>query len=479
MSTEAPLAEVRGNQLMGFSDQEHQSKGRQRKGSGARKAVADRLRAKDARTLALQVLSQASGSGKKRSYLPTTEILSEAIEKSRLSRRDEALATELVYSTLRRRLTLDWIIEKFSGVEIRRIEQPLLDILRLGVLQLVYLGSVPGYAAVDESVKLAQAALGRRAAGFANSVLRKVAAQASSVPFPSRHENVMEYISIVHSHPRWLVGRWVERLGEEAGEAVCVANNTPPPITARVNTLKVGREELIERMAAEGADVIARDEEQMIEIVRCPERITNLCTFREGLFYLQDVSATTPAKMLAPSEGEKVLDLCSAPGGKATHIAELMRNRGLVVACDIDEGKMPKLQENIERLGMSIVHPLVADGTKIDAVLKPEYDRVLTDAPCSNTGVLRRRVEARWRLREGDLKMLPKVQLGLLRSACRVLKPGGVLVYSTCSIEREENQDVIGTFLSDENDFELIEEKSFLPEGGGGDGGYAVKLVRR
>ncbi len=389
------------------------------------------------------------------------------------------MATELVYSTFRRRLTLDWIIEKFSGVQVRRIERPLLDILRLGVLQLVYTGSVPGYAAVDESVKLARAVPGRKAAGFANSVLRKVAGSAASIPFPRKENGVIEHLSIVHSHPRWLLRRWVERLGEEVAESVCIANNTPPPITARANLLKTGRSELVERMAEEGVEVRPGKDEQTVEIVKCPTRIAALRSFCDGVFYLQDVSAAISVEMLAPVEGEKVLDLCSAPGGKATHIAELMANEGLVVACDIDEGKMPMLRENIERLGTSIVQPVVADGRMIEAVLRPEFDRVLIDAPCSNTGVLRRRVEARWRLRERDLKKLHEMQLSLLGSACRVLRRGGVLVYSTCSIEPEENEEVIEEFVRDNGGFELEEERTFLPEVAGGDGGYAAKLEKK
>lgn len=432
-----------------------------------------------ARLLAVDVLSLVRSHGELGTGRSATEILSRALAGSRFSQRDKALATELVYSTLRRQLTLDWIIEKLSEVNLRRIEPWLIDILRIGVLQLLYMRSVPEYAAVDESVKLARAALGKKAAGFANSVLRKVATSATCIPFPPREKDIVEHLSIVHSHPRWLVRRWVKRLGEEVAEGVCVADNTPPPITARVNILKISRDKLIERLAGEGVKTVSCEDEQMIEMVSSLREFSEVGSFREGLFYLQDISAVIPGRMLSPEEGEKVLDLCSAPGGKATHIAELMRNRGLVVACDIDEDKMPLLQENVERLGARIVQPAVADGTKIDAVLKPEFDRVLIDAPCSNTGVLRRRVEARWRLRERELKKLQRIQVDLLRSACRVLKRGGVLVYSTCSIEREENQDVIEEFLRGGQDLELEEERSFLPRARGGDGGYAARLIKQ
>jgi 16S rRNA (cytosine967-C5)-methyltransferase len=426
------------------------------------------------RALAMEVLCAAENSRDR----SVTEVLSEALNTSALSRLDEALATELVYSTLRRRLTLDWVIEKFSGVKVRRIEQPLLDILRLGILQLLYMETVPDYAAVDESVELAGRMLGPKAAGFANSVLRKVAASASSIPFPGREKDAVGYISIVHSHPEWMVRRWVERFGEEAAESVCVVNNTPPPITARANVLKVSRENLIGKLAEEGVEAVAR-EEAAVEIVKCPKAISGLLSFREGLFYLQDVSAMIPTRMLAPAEGEKVLDLCSAPGGKATHLAELMGNQGLVVACDVDERKMAPLRENIERLGTTIVRPLVADGTRIDAVLRTDFDRVLVDAPCSNTGVLRRRVEARWRLRQSDLNQLHKTQVNLLRSACGVLKRGGTLIYITCSIEAEENQGVVKQVLSERADLKVAEERAFLPRPGRGDGGYAAKMVKR
>jgi 16S rRNA (cytosine967-C5)-methyltransferase len=442
------------------------------------KMVKDGGKAADARALALRVLSLAHGRDETGKQRPATEILSECLLASGLSRRDEALATELVYSTLRRRLTLDWIIETFSGVPVKRIEPPLLDVLRLGVLQIVYVESVPKYAAVDESVKLAHAAGGKKAAGFANSVLRKVPAEESSMAFPEAEKDVLKHISIVHSHPRWLVERWVERLGKKVATSVCVADNAPPPMTARVNVLKTSRERLIETLARENVQASPR-EETMIEITSSPGRLSELDSFREGLFYLQDVSAAVPARMLAPESGEKVLDLCSAPGGKATHIAELMGDRGIVVACDVDEARMSILSENVRRLGLRIVRPLVADGKKIDGVLKPDFDRVLLDVPCSNTGVLRRRVEARWRLKERELRRLQEAQSVFLRGAGSVVKRGGVLVYSTCSIEPEENQEVVEAFLRETKDFELKEQKTFLPRLGGGDGGYVAKLVRR
>ncbi len=433
----------------------------------------------DARALALEVLSAMPRGGRRGVSRTATEILSGALLSSNLSPQDEARATELVYSTIRRRLTLDWIIEKFSGVPVTRIQPRLLDVLRLGVLQLVFMESVPDYAAVDESVKLASAAVGRKAAGFANSVLRKVASRASSIPFPDRNEDLAEHISVVHSHPRWLVRRWLEHYGEENTLSICTANNAPPPITARVNLLKTNREGLVESLMGEGVDVVAPEEDEAIEILRSPRRLSELESFREGLFYLQDVSTMIPAKLLAPVAGETVLDLCSAPGGKATHMAELMGNRGLIVACDIAELKMSLLQENIERLGTTIVRPLVADGERIEAVFLPEFDRILIDAPCSNTGVLRRRVEARWRLKQHDLKRLQKMQRALLRSASKVLKRGGVLVYSTCSIEPEEGRGVVEAFLEEEPGFGLEKEREFLPRADGGDGGYVARLLKR
>ena len=430
-----------------------------------------------ARALAFQVLSAVMDS-RQGILQPVTEALSEALRRSRLPRRDESFATELVYSTVRRRLTLDWLIRKFSGVDIRRIDPPLLNVLRLGVLQLLYIDSVPSYAAVDESVRLARGFLGKKAAGFANSVLRKIAS-AAIIPWPPREKNVVEHLSVLHSHPRWLIRRWVEHLGEEAAESICLADNSPPPLTARVNVLKTTTQALIQRMKEEGAEVIPAALEGTLEIVRSAKRVVNLDSFREGLFYIQDVSATIPARMLDPAPGERILDLCCAPGGKATQIAEQMGNRGLVVACDSGETKMPKLQENIRRLGTTIVSPLVADGTTIHTTLTVPFDRVLIDAPCSNTGVLRRRVEARWRLREDDLKGLHVVQMNLLRSASRLLKPGGVLIYSTCSIDPEENERVIAQFLSDERKIALVEEKMTLQEVGGGDGGYVAKLCKQ
>jgi 16S rRNA (cytosine967-C5)-methyltransferase len=408
-----------------------------------------------------------------------TELLGNTLAGSHTDAREAALATELVYGVVRMRGTLDWVISLLSDRPVPDITPRALMCIRIGLYQLMYLDRIPRYAAVNESVKLAGMSSKRGQSAFVNAVLRGYLKNRSEITFPDRTADAVRYMSVLHSHPGFLVKRWIDHLGVETTEEVCRVDNLPAPLFVRTNALKTTRNELVERLAEEGVTAEPVAEHALaLRLLNCPSP-SSLRSFREGLFYIQDLSAMKVVSHLKPQPNEKVLDMCAAPGGKVTFIAEQMQKHGEIVACDADPGRTVRIHENLQRLGIPNVTVISCDMTEVPNRFPEEhFDRVLVDAPCTNTGVLRRRVEARWRLTEDDFMRLPELQIGLLRTAARMTRSGGVLVYSTCSIERDENESVVETFLSEQDGFRLSFEESYLPVEGGGDGGYVAKLAR-
>lgn len=360
-------------------------------------------------------------------------FVDEALEAHRtaaFSRRDRALLTTLVYGATRWRRPLDWLIDRCAG----RVDPELREHLRLALFQIRYLTRVPRHAAVHEAVELAKAS-GRKAAGFVNAVLRK----AADLELP-------DHPGIRSSHPDWLIARWRKRFPNL--EEILDADNGVLPVTARVNPLRAPPDLGGPLLEIEG-DPAAHE------------------GFAKGWFTVQDETSMKVAPLLAPRPDERVLDLCAAPGGKTTHLAELMGGKGEVVAVDLPE-RVGLVRESAGRLGLENIRCVAGDGSNV-AFAEP-FDAVLVDAPCSNTGVLARRPDARWRLREPDIAGAAALQARLLRNAARLLKPGGRLVYSTCSLEPEENRvDLAG--------FERVREELTLPTRRAS-GGY-VALARR
>jgi 16S rRNA (cytosine967-C5)-methyltransferase len=393
---------------------------------------------------------------------------------------DRAFVTELVYGAVRRRLTLDWLIEHFAQRPVEKVDAALRLILHLALYQLLFMDTVPDYAAVNEAVETAKRRLHAGAAKFANGLLRAVLRARSSLPYPARNDDLVEHLAVVHSHPRWLVRRWIDHLGPERAEAVCLVDNQPPPIVLRANRLSVSRDDLIDHLRAEGVEAgPVEHDDAAVHIAAPPRPLDALDAFVRGEFYVQDVTPMRVTRLLDPKPGERVLDLCAAPGGKTTHCAELMDDAGRVVACDLDENRLKIIEQNVARLGITCVETARCDARHVPQLIPPgTFDRVLLDVPCSNTGVLRRRVEARWRLGEGDIASLTERQAELLDAAALMLKPGGVLVYSTCSIEPEENDRLVRRFLSRHGQFALDDETLVLPSADGGDGGFMARLSR-
>ena len=433
------------------------------------------------RQIAARVLGQRRPDG-----LFIEDLLETALTNTRLSPVDRGLCQELVYGIVRWQATLDWLIALKTG---GRDQKPALqNLLRLGLYQIFWLDRIPDHAAVHETVELAKDSGLDSQAGFINAVLRGYLREANET------KNLLADLKIAdpatgHSHPQWLVKKWQKRFGEERTRQLLEWNNIPPNTFARVNTLKTAAGKLLEWWRAENVayDFVRRDwlGENLIFELKSHPPLHSLASFRAGWFYIQDPSTLLAVRELAPQPGETILDLCAAPGGKTTFIAQVMRNEGKIVACDISEDRLKLIRENCARLGVTCVETVAGISAGVQALACPPgtlkrefqlFDRILVDAPCSNTGVMRRRVDLRWRISPQEIFRLQKTQLDLLKLAATKLKPGGVLVYSTCSLEPEENSEVVKEFLREHSEFKLESERELLPFVDNVDGAYVGKL---
>jgi 16S rRNA (cytosine967-C5)-methyltransferase len=448
----------------------------------------------NARELAFVVLDEHRRSG-----TFATVLLDACLREGRLSSEDCRLATEIVYGIVRRQATLDSLIEPHLKRPRHKIEQALWTFLQMGVYQLVFLTSVPDHAAVYETVETAKRLGEPRWSRFLNGILRSVErsltdvfldpATDDAVPmtegryrqchspiFPDPETEPGNYFAKAFSFPDWLTQRWLKRYSTEELIRLGFWFNTPAKTWLRVNSLKTTREKLLVALEEAGINAVAGNQPEAVRL-KDSARIQKLPGFSEGWFSVQDYSAMQAVRLLSPQPGQTVLDLCAAPGTKTTHLAELMQDQGTILATDVKAERLGRIEENFRRLGLAIIQSQTVseDGTDIP---NGPFDAVLVDVPCSNTGVLGKRPEARWRLRPEDFEELPALQKRLLKTACKSLKPGGRLVYSTCSIEPEENSKVVGSILESCPEIQLSEEIEHVP-GNPADGGYQALLCRR
>ncbi len=403
------------------------------------------------------------------------DLLERALADAQLSPADRGLCQEIVYGIVRWQSTLDWLItRKTNG---REQNPALQNLLRLGLYQIFWLDRIPDHAAVHETVELAKQNGFGPQAGFVNAILRGYLREFDETK-KILAELKISNPAIGFSHPQWLVEKWKKRFGEERTHQLLEWNNTPPKTFARLNTLKTDAGKLIEKWREENVeyDFVRRGwlEENLVFELKSHPPLHSLASFRDGWFYIQDPSTLLAVRELDPQPGETILDLCAAPGGKTTFIAQLMKNAGKIVACDISEERLKLIRENWQRLGVACVEPILF------SALDPRpstFDRILVDAPCSNTGVMRRRVDLRWRISPEEISRLQKTQLDLLKLAATKLKSGGVLIYSTCSLEPEENSEVVKEFLREHKNFKLESERELLPFANNVDGAFVAKLV--
>ncbi len=404
------------------------------------------------------------------------------LEGSLTDDRDRRFARQLFLGSIRWKLRLDWTIKKFSRQSRSRLKPTVENILRLGIFQIKFMERVPDRAAVDTSVNLAKENGVSYASGYINALLRNVVRSNGKETYPNPTNEPIRFLSVFYSHPQWLVKKWISRWGVELTTNLLMANNQPSRTWIRRNSLLCSP-------PTNKEDTLVEEGPDGFLFAKEPAKLFKSDFFIGGYYQVQDPAATYAVKLLSPQPGEKILDLCSAPGGKTTQIAELMKNKGYVLATDISLQRLKKVAANSKRLGLDIIRIAVRDGTSPFA---EKFDRILLDVPCSGTGIIGRHADARWRKKPEQIAVHTKTQRQLLTSAFSSLRPGGVLVYSTCSLESEENEDIIEEFATNMPLAEIepasdylhsIEQKTCyfqsIPGKQIGDGAFAARIRKK
>lgn len=410
-------------------------------------------------------------------------MLDEYLEKERqkLNAKDINLISEIVYGTVTWRLSIDTILQKHSKIKLNKISKWIKIILRMGIYQIVFLDKIPKSAAVNESVNLCKK-YGYKSTSFVNAILRKV--EKSDYEELTKIEDDFDKISMMYSMPKWIVQKLIHQYGAPKTEEICKSFNKKPKVTIRVNSLKTTMQELQNKL-----------EERKIsyEQARIPnflylknlKNIANLDLFQEGFFTIQDEGAGEIGYVLNPKPGEMILDACSAPGGKTTHLAELMKNEGKIVAWDIHKHRIKLVEETAKRLGVSIIQTDIKDASIYEEKYKETFDKILLDVPCMGLGVIKRKPDIKWQKTEQEVTEIQKVQENLLKICSKYLRPGGELIYSTCSILKEENEEVVEKLIDlnriekdeTQKQFQLVAKKIILPDENT-DGFFICKIVK-
>jgi 16S rRNA (cytosine967-C5)-methyltransferase len=442
------------------------------------------------RQIAARVLNRRKNNGEF-----TENLLERELANAKLPVNDRGLCHEIVYGIVRQQSALDFLISKKTNGREQKVA--LQNLLRLGLYQIFWLDKIPPHAAVHETVELAKQNGFGPQAGFVNAILRNYLREFDAT------KKILADLKISNpalgfSHPQWLVEKWQKRFGDEKTFQLLEWNNFPPKTFARANTLKFGGAsvltsrlagtlappkdvgDLLARWRDENVeyDFVRRDwlEENLVFELKSHPPLASLESFQQGWFYLQDPSTLLAPKFLEAKSGETILDLCAAPGGKTTFIAQQINNEGKILACDISEDRLRLIQENCARLGVTCFETVLP--STINSQPSTLFDRILVDAPCSNTGVMRRRVDLRWRISPQEILRLQKTQLDLLKLAATKLKSGGILIYSTCSLEPEENSEVVENFLREHKNFKLESERELLPFVEDVDGAFVARLKK-
>ncbi|MEK3730980.1 16S rRNA (cytosine(967)-C(5))-methyltransferase RsmB [Paenibacillus sp. FSL M8-0334] len=405
------------------------------------------------RELALNVLTEVEQEG---AY--SNLLLNAALQKASLSRADAGLATELVYGTISRLNTLDYFLDKFVNKGVAKLQPWVRALLRLSLYQLMYLDRIPEHAAVSEAVNLAKRRGHQGISGMVNGVLRSVLRQKDELKIPDALPPARR-IALRHSHPEWLAERWMLQYGEATAEAICAANNTPPAVSVRVNTTMISRDAMLEELRSHDLTAEPSALSPYGIVVQGGGNMALTEWYREGMISIQDESSMLVAEAVAPEPGMRVLDCCAAPGGKTAHMAELMKDEGEIVANDIHTHKGKLIREQVARLGLDCVTTITGDALELSSRFEPaSFDRILLDAPCSGLGVIRRKPDLKWGKSPEDIAEIAALQRRLLHTAAELLRLGGLLVYSTCTIEPAENEEAVADFLADRADFALAED---------------------
>ncbi|MDE0031437.1 MAG: 16S rRNA (cytosine(967)-C(5))-methyltransferase RsmB [Deltaproteobacteria bacterium] len=390
-------------------------------------------------------------------------LLSARLDEAALPPVDGALLTRLVYGTLRWRGRIDWVLARVLRDPLDKLDPLVRNLLRVGCFELLFLDRVPSYATVNELVEMAKRRAGPGKARLVNAVLRRVAGREREAWRPAPDTADPAELAALVSHPLWLVDLWRERFGAAEIRRLMEANNEDAPLVLRANRLRVSRDDLVRRLRSHGVEARAGTWSPLAVRLRGASSPVRLAEFREGLCQVQGEASQMIGFLAAPEPGMRVLDVCAAPGGKTTHIAELMEGRGEVVACDVSERGLEKLADNARRLGLDCIRTQVCDAVRGLPGEPGSFDRVLVDAPCSGLGTLRAHPEIRWRREPRDLHRLAALQADILQQAATRVAPGGLLVYATCTLSRPENEEVVEGFLERHREFAVEEAAEHLP----------------
>lgn len=437
------------------------------------------------RGLAVKILNRVDRTD---AYLD--KLLEIEIKNANLSGPDKALLFEIVHGVTRWEGRIDWVLTGFYKGQFSKAIPNVKNALRVALYQILFLDKVPDYAAVNEAVEFVKKLQGQTAADLTNAILRNIIRNKETIRYPNPDDDVINYYSAYFSHPSWLVKRWLNRFGKEETEKLLLANNNKPSLSIRVNTLVTNTEEiksLLDKVELKYTPSKYHKEFIRINILT---NITDWEYFAKGFFSVQDESTGFPIKLLDVKQGMRVLDLCAAPGGKTAFIADEMNNTGVIVAIDKFESRLKILNKNLQRLKVTNVNTITVDANEFED--ESGFDRVLVDAPCSGLGTLTKKPDLKWKKDLGDIRKIANIQSELINKGASLVKENGILVYSTCTIEPEENYEVIKKFLQDHPNFELVTEHksivqnvidtngcvSTLPHVHGIDGSFAAKLLR-
>ncbi len=418
------------------------------------------------------------------------KLLEIELKNSTLSGIDKALLFEIVHGVMRWMGRLDWILTGFYKGQFSKSVSDVKNALRVALYQILFLDKIPDYAAVNEAVEFVKKLQGQEYADQANAILRNIIRSKDSIRYPDPREDLVSYLSVYYSHPSWMVKRWLNRFGKEETEKLLIANNNRPFLALRVNYLVTNKEEL--KSLLDSVELNYSESKILPEFIRL-NNLTNITDweyFQKGYFSVQDESTGLPVKLLDPSPGMRVLDLCAAPGGKTAFIADIMKNEGEIIALDRFESRLKILEKNLLRLKVTNVKTISIDAMEYYDEIG--FDRILIDAPCSGLGTLTKKPDLKWKKDLGDIRKIVNIQYNLLKKGSSLLKPGGILVYSTCTIEPEENIEIINKFLVENPNFKLVDASEMFPkelidENGciqtyshvhGIDGSFAAKLIR-
>jgi 16S rRNA (cytosine967-C5)-methyltransferase len=401
-------------------------------------------------------------------------LLDTALSHARLMNiRDRSLITQVVYGTLRMRGHMDWIIGHLYKGDYLSMDVSIKNIMRTGLYQLLFTDRIPDFAVVDEAVEITKK-MHPAGSGLVNAILRNAIRKKGTIAYPDMKKDPAHHISVLHSHPLWMVKKWIEILGVEETALLCKANNEIPLAVLRVNTIKTTREKLIDECSRQGMDVkvtVFSPDGMILSHPAMPIRETAF--YSAGHIQVQDEASQLISRLVDPKPGENVLDVCSGTGGKTTHLAALMNNRGRITAFDISEKKIADLKKNAERLGVINIDTKTGDARKMqEEAIYGSFDRILVDAPCTGLGTLRRNPEIKWRTKEEDPKKFSALQKTILASAAQYLRKGGFLIYSTCTITSDENEEVIDDFIVHHKDFICVHPPDAINSFLIGDMGY-------